>query len=65
MGSITTTLLDLPTELQLYIIRFLDYPSSVALLQTNRRFRTIVPIEPPTTGEQKLSYLLAMELWPK
>lgn len=65
MSSITTTLLDLPTELQLYIITFLDYPSSVALSHTNQRFRTIVPIEPPTTEEQKLSVLLAMELWPK
>ncbi|CAG8022057.1 unnamed protein product [Penicillium salamii] len=61
----TTTLLGLPTEIQLHIIKFLDYPSSIALSHTNQSFRAIVPTEPPTTNEQKLSLLLDMEKWPK
>ncbi|CAG8363187.1 unnamed protein product [Penicillium salamii] len=65
MASITTTLLDLPTELHLHIIKFLDYPSSFALSHTNQRFRAILPMEPPETREEKLSFLLAIELWPR
>lgn len=62
---IATTLLDLPTELLLCITKFLDFPSSVAFSHTNRSLRTILPIEPPTTRDRKLSFLLAVELWPK
>lgn len=64
MSISPSKLLDLPTELRLYIIEFLDYPSIVALLHTNRSFRDIVPIEPPKTKKEKLSLLLAIELWP-
>lgn len=64
MASITTTIFDLPIELLLHIINYLDYPSSVALLHTNRSFRSIVPVQPPMTAEQKLSFLCAIELWP-
>ncbi|CAG7940420.1 unnamed protein product [Penicillium salamii] len=67
MSSITTTttLLGLPTEIQLYIIKFLDYPSSIALSHTNQRFRVIVPKEPPWTHGQFMSLLLDMERWRK
>ncbi|CAG8918188.1 unnamed protein product [Penicillium salamii] len=66
MSSITTTtttLLGLPTEIQLNIIKFLDRLSSIALSHTNQRFRAIVPTKPPTSHDQKLSLLLDMERW--
>lgn len=57
------TLLGLPTELQLHIITYLNYPSSLALSQTNRQLHSIVPIETPKTPTQKMAFLNAVETW--
>lgn len=65
MANVTTTLLDLPTELHLQIIGYLDYTSSIALSYTNQRFKSIVSVEPPKTVEQKLAILCTIESWPE
>lgn len=56
-------LVNLPTELLLQIISYVEYPSSLALSQSNKLFRGIVTLEMPTTSEQKLSLLCALEKW--
>jgi hypothetical protein len=62
---ISPTLLGLPAELQLHIISHLDYPSSLALSQTNRQLRCIVPVQSPRTSAQKMAFLNAVETWQK
>lgn len=57
------TLFDLPTELHLQIFDCLDYPSCLALAQTNSFFRSRVTVEKPITLEQKLLFLCATENW--
>jgi hypothetical protein len=57
------TLLDLPIEIYLQIIGFLDYPSCLALSQTDSFFRALVTVDKPTTSEQKLLYLCTAENW--
>jgi len=60
---ISPTLLTLPTELQLHIISYLDYPSALAISQINNRFRSIVQVESPQSSVQKMVFLNAMETW--
>ncbi|KAJ5396849.1 hypothetical protein N7509_004962 [Penicillium cosmopolitanum] len=57
------TLLGLPAELQLHIISHLDYPSSLALSQTNKQLHCIVPVQSPRTSAQKMAFLNAVETW--
>ena len=63
MARPSTVLLDLPPELQLQIFSYLDYSSRLALSRTDRYFRSVVEVEKPTTVEQKLLYLCAVETW--
>ncbi|PYH91332.1 hypothetical protein BO71DRAFT_486377 [Aspergillus ellipticus CBS 707.79] len=58
-----TTLASPPTELQLHIVEFVEYPARLALIQTNRHFRSIVKVARPTAKAQKFSYLIIAENW--
>lgn len=60
---ISPTLLNLPIELQLHIISYLDYPSTLAMSQVNKPFRAIIPVETPQSSVQKMVFLNAMETW--
>ncbi|OJJ65495.1 hypothetical protein ASPBRDRAFT_165010 [Aspergillus brasiliensis CBS 101740] len=62
-GLSYVTVLDLPTELHLHISRWLDCPSRLALSQTTQLFRSRLAVMNPTTTEQKLLFLCAMENW--
>jgi hypothetical protein len=55
----------LSIEMHLEIINYLDYPSSVALSQVSRYFRSTVSVRPPVTPQQKLLFLRGVEMWPK
>ena len=61
--SLAVTLFDLPPELHLQIFTYLDYPTCLALSQTNVYFRSMIAVEKPTTSESKLSFLCAAENW--
>lgn len=57
--SSTTTLIDLPIEIHLLFLSYLDYPTRLILSYTNTFFRSFVTVEKPTTPEQKYRiYLL-------
>ncbi|KAJ5396632.1 hypothetical protein N7509_004745 [Penicillium cosmopolitanum] len=57
--------LDLPVELQLIIISFLDDPSALALSQSCTIYREIIKVEWPKKDENKLLHLAAMQTWEK
>lgn len=61
--SFITRFVNLPAELQLHTISYLDYGSRVVLSLTSRYFQSVVEVEKPTTVEQKLSYLCVAETW--
>ncbi|KAJ5111162.1 hypothetical protein N7532_001697 [Penicillium argentinense] len=56
-------LLAIPIELQLHIISFLDYPSSLALSHANKQLHSMIPVETPKTSTQKMAFLTAVETW--
>lgn len=54
----------LPIELQLAVIEHLTYTARIALAYTNQYFHSLIDRRPPTSREERLSFIVEGETWP-